>query len=136
MIRRNRAKKNWTHKPLWYLAIVGLLFAMIGCSTGKDDVARAVEKYSDPPVGEGWPLVADTKEFWDDVATLYEASARGDRSAFHTLLTIHRFSDGAVSENMPDVFQVAHDHPDMASDTIASDAKLKSQFGHWLEETK
>jgi hypothetical protein len=118
------------------LLVLIFLLGSIGCTLRSKDAAQVVRNYSSPPTPGQWLLVADTEKFWDDVAILHRASIRGHREAYHTLLTIQTFTDGAVAEGMPDTFRVAQQHPEMASQVIAGDNRLKIRFGHWLEEIR
>lgn len=81
-----------------------------------------------------WDLVSDTEEFWTDVATLYKASVQGHTEAFRTLLTIGTYTDGAVSEGMPDLVWVVQEYPEMASEIIMRDPRLRKHFKHWVDE--
>jgi hypothetical protein len=78
--------------------------------------------------------VGDTKEFYRDVDILYKASVQGHRGALHTLLTIGTFTDGVISESMPDIHWVVREYPEMASEIILGDARLKKHFSHWVNE--
>ena len=114
----------------WFLLLV-LLVGATGC---RSPVDVAIGKYSNPPAQVPWDLVSDTKEFGSDVDTLYHASAQGDREAFHALLTIGSFTDGAVSECMPDLTTIVQQHPDMSSQVTMGDPRLTQRYQHGVKE--
>ncbi len=97
-------------------------------------IKSLVEKYSHPPASIPWDLVKDTEQFWSDMKTLEEASYGGDTEAMRALFVIDTYTDGAASEQFPDVHALFVRQRDAASTIIRNDPRLRSMFGHWLSE--
>lgn len=109
-----------------------LLVALSGCTSSEVNTAAVVRKYSAPPEQGHWELIGDTQEFWQDVEVLYRASLRGNPNAMRTILVIGTFTDGAISEGMPDLSEVVKKHPEVAKQVILGDTRLKHKYSHWV----
>jgi len=115
------------------LVIGALLAAALGCAGSDRDVDHLVRKYAEPPADIPWAMVGDTEEFWQDVDVLHRASLEGHREALRTLLVIGTFTDGAVSQGMPDLEDVVRRHPGLAREIILGDARLRARYAHWVQ---
>jgi hypothetical protein len=116
---------------------VGLLMTMLipvllGCAPSDGNLTAVIQKYAAPPADIPWNLVGDTEQFWVDVDVLYQAALKGHGESIRTVLVIGTFTDGAVSEGMPDLQELVRRHRETAKDIILGSARLKDKYGYWL----
>jgi hypothetical protein len=130
----------WTRKSKLTLLTMVLVAVAIALGTwfifanrvNRESIDPIIYRYSTPPQDGLWSAVADTEPFWDDVAALYAAADHGNAPALRALLLIRSYSDGAISEEMPDIQLIVARHKPMASRVIMGEDRLRNRFGHWL----
>jgi hypothetical protein len=107
------------------------LKAILDVQIGADrHVPIILAKYKDSPedVRKSWDLVSDTANFWMDIAILYEAAMNNNREAIRVLLIIGLFTDGAVSESMPELRTFFTLYPTETLRIIESDPRLQIRY--------
>ncbi len=127
---------NWVFFVFGILGILAALYPtkkLLYAEYTQFKIAAVVEKYSSPPDQCCWNLIADTHEFWRDVDALHSASLGGDPDAIRTILVIEAFTDGAVSERMPNLLRIVKKYPKIAKQVICGDDRLKKKYSHWIE---
>jgi len=117
-------------------SLVLLLMIIFGGCKSQPDSNNVVVKYSALSDQTRSSLVGDTEEFWRDVDLLYRASIKGDPNSIRTLFIIGSFSDGIVSEGMPDLSTIVEKYPEISKEVIMGNERLRGKYSHWLNSAQ